>query len=179
MSDSKKISVCTEYSYQATVERCRRMGNTDMYNCHEVPVPKDDTVCSDPAVTLEAAQQSLNLKLLQLGKLHQAFREKENAQTVKVCSDVAWERKGRLVTTGGKDIPEKTLPLIHREKKGICEEAESLEEASNKWEQEAVQYAKSYPHREYRDPRFQKIADDARKKLFIWERPRAAIEEKL
>lgn len=165
MSDPQKISVCTEYSYQATVERCRRMGNTDMYNCLEVPVPKTDTVCSDPAATLEAARQSLNLKLLELGKLHQAFREEENVRTIKVCADVAWERRGRPVTTGGKEIPEETLSLIHREKKKICTEAKNLEEAQKKWEEESAQFVKSYPHREYRDPHFQKIAQEAGKSL--------------
>lgn len=156
----QKISVCTQYHFEEPEERCRRMGNTDMESCHTVMIPKSDAICSDPQNSLEAAQRALDLKLLECGKSLRAFREEENARTIKFCADIDWERKGRFVTTGGNGIPEKTEPLIHREGEEICGEGSSLEVAGLRWEASAIEFVQGRLHYRYSNTALQKVAEE-------------------
>lgn len=162
-----KISACTKYQFEETHEVCRRGGNTDMVSCRDVTEKKSGAVCSDPQNNLEAAQQALNLKLLERGKLFKAFQEEAGARTVKFCADIDWDRTGRGITTIDRKFNSETIPLIHHEREKICGEGAGLDAAQTQWEQNAIQFAKEHTNYRYRNATLQKIVEDLLKEINI------------
>lgn len=160
-----KISLCTEYRFEETTEVPQRMGNTDFVTTRSVTRHESGAVCTDPKNNFEAAEQALNLKILELGKSRRAFREEAGARTVKFCADVGWERTGRNVPAADKRFNSEVIPLIYREKKEICGEGSGLEAAQARWQAAAIEFVHRHLHYRYRNAGFQGVADEVKKKL--------------